>query len=227
MLHQTSVYTDGPMGSGKSPSTAEIERRALWIASLGTFSAPVMAQAEHGKVVTTVSLSDAGKLIPGDGLMTRERHLPLLVAHSDCLPIFLWDEKETICGIVHAGWRGLVADVLPEALHRLVIEGIAPVDIRIAIGPHIGPCCFEIQEDVATPLRAITPDAVVIHDGKMHGNLANIAFAQAKDFGVLEAQIEIDDRCTFCTLSNNTPLFASYRRERYLPQNMASVIVLS
>lgn len=227
MLIATSTHADGPMGSGQKPNSNDIMRRFEWVAGLGVFTAPVMLRAEHGSTVTLVDSSAAGTLITGDGLITRELGLPLLATHSDCLPIFIRDEEETICGIVHAGWRGVVSEILPEALRVLQAEGIAIEAIRMRIGPHIGPCCFEIQEDVAVPLRLVNPDAVVARGNSIFGALAIAAVAQARVFGLNDQQISIDKRCTACTFVEGAPLFASYRRDRNSPRNMVSVIALT
>lgn len=227
MLTATSTYADGGMGPGQEPTATDVARRLEWVAVLGALSGPVMARAEHGTKVTAVGLADAGMLVAGDGLITRERRLPLMVTHSDCLPIFLWNAQETICGIVHAGWRGVVAGVLPEALRALYAEGVVIADIRMHVGPHIGPCCFEIQDDVADPLRSITTGAVLVHDNRQYGALARAVLVQAMEFGLTEQQIEIDDRCTARTFIDGVPLFASYRRDRTLPRNMVSVIALA
>lgn len=227
MLIATSTYADGPMGSGQKPTLNDIMRRAQWVAGLGVFTAPVMLRAEHGSMVTLVDSSAAGTLITGDGLITRERDLPLLATHSDCLPIFLWDEQETICGLVHAGWRGIVAGVLTEALRVLKAEGVASANIRMQIGPHIGQCCFEIQEDVAVPLRMVTQDAVIARGNSTFGALAVAAVVQARVFGLSDKQIDIDRRCTACTFVDGAPLFSSYRRDCELARNMGSVIALT
>src|SRR5262249_53606317 len=78
-----------------------------------------------------------------DALVARAPRHAGGVATADCLPILLASE-DGACAAVHAGWRGLLAGVIEAALARL--DGPA---IEAAIGPAIGPCCFEVGSDVA------------------------------------------------------------------------------
>lgn len=220
MLQGTSLFVDGPMGSGQVPTAQDIARREVWVAAQGLSTRPVMLRTAHGKQVTWVDASSAGTLIDGDGLLTRERQLPLMMTHSDCLPVVFWDAKETVCGIVHAGWRGVVEGIVPEALGMMREHGAA--DIRLHIGPHIRSCCFAIQEDVAGPLRDVAEGAVIMRNGMMFGDLAAAVCAQVGS----RAVITIDDRCTSCSKRDGEWLFASYRRDKELARNMVSFVAL-
>lgn len=97
----------------------------------------------HGAEVLIVD--GPGRAGEGDGLVTRAPGLPLAVRTADCVPIVLHAPEAV--AIVHAGWRGLAAGVVGAAFSTLAGEVK-----RAAIGPAIGPCCYEVGRDVLDAL---------------------------------------------------------------------------
>jgi YfiH family protein len=93
----------------------------------------------------------AGICGPGDGLVTSEENLVCAVVTADCVPVLLAGDRGIAA--VHAGWRGLVAGVLSNALHRI---GESPDRITAWIGPAIRGCCYEVGEDVASEISEAT-----------------------------------------------------------------------
>jgi len=99
-------------------------------------------QVHGGDVAVVRTGGSAGKV---DGLVTLEPRLPLTIATADCLPVILGGQGGV--GIAHAGWRGAAAGVVGRVRNRLADLG---VDVQwAAIGPGIGPCCFEVGPEVA------------------------------------------------------------------------------
>jgi YfiH family protein len=98
----------------------------------------------HGAAVRCVA--SAGNHGDGDSLVTTREMLPLMVATADCVPVAI--EADGAVALVHAGWRGAIAGVLPATISVLSRKGLAP--LRAAIGPAIGPCCYEVGDDVAS-----------------------------------------------------------------------------
>ncbi|HEX4931266.1 MAG TPA: polyphenol oxidase family protein [Gaiellaceae bacterium] len=136
---------------------------------------------------------------PGDGLWTEERDLPVLAMSADCLPIALARVGEGRPGVavLHAGWRGLLAGIVAEGVHALGGRAHA------AIGPAIGPCCYEVGAEVAEPFTAAF-GADVLHGRNL--DLWTAAERALRAVGVEE--IERVDLCTSC----NPELFFSHRR---------------
>lgn len=140
---------------------AENRRRTLEILGL-TPDRALIAGLVHGSRVVAVSGADLSPGAPGprvipdcDALITNEAGLALIVTAADCVPVFLYDPVRRAAGAVHAGWRGTVAGICAEAVAAMVrAYGSRPQDIIAAVGPSIGPCCYEVDDAVANPLKA-------------------------------------------------------------------------
>jgi YfiH family protein len=102
----------------------------------------------HGAVVHRAE--SPGTLGDGDAAFTLLPGLPLAVATADCFPVAL--EADGASGIAHAGWRGAAAGVVPALAAAMRDAGADPR--RAAIGPGIGPCCFEVGPEVVAEFPA-------------------------------------------------------------------------
>ncbi|MHB0884279.1 MAG: peptidoglycan editing factor PgeF [Bacillota bacterium] len=136
-------------------------RRALSGAGLSLPSV-VAAEQVHGGRVARVGRREAGRgasaretAIPGvDALVTDEPDLTLMIGCADCVPVYLVDPKRPAIGLAHAGWRGTVARIAAETVRAMADAfGSRPEAILAAVGPSIGPCCYEVDEPVAGPVR--------------------------------------------------------------------------
>ena len=109
----------------------------------------VQGEQIHGAEVGVVT--DASEaVIPGvDALITDRPGVALAVLVADCVPILLVDRAHPRIGVVHAGWRGLAAGVVDATIARMDSPTIAAF-----IGPSIGPCCFEVGDEVADAMCA-------------------------------------------------------------------------
>ncbi len=138
------------------------ENRRRTLAMLGLEpSQAVMAGLVHGNRVVAVTGAeppgeDGVRLVPEcDGLITDRVGLALVVTAADCVPVYLYDPVRRAIGCVHAGWRGTVAGIAGKAVAAMAeAYGCDPADMRAAVGPSIGPCCYEVDDAVAVPLRA-------------------------------------------------------------------------
>lgn len=122
------------------------------------------ARQVHGAGVTRVGRGDRGAGVePGssipqvDALWTAEPGVTLVVRTADCVPILLADPSRPAIAVVHAGWRGAVAGVIGETIAAMGNAG----SIIASIGPAIGPCCYEVGDEVAQAGRDAFGDAVV------------------------------------------------------------------
>lgn len=158
----------------------------------------------------------ATRLPVTDALITRERGICLTVLAADCVPVLLYDPREQVIAAVHAGWRGTVGRIAVGTIERMRDEfGCAPRDVLVGIGPSIGPCCFEVGEEVIEAARKSLGDLRgIVENGDRAGkyllNLWEANRRQLKESGVRESNIEIAAVCTVCHCDQ----FFSYRGDR-------------
>lgn len=106
----------------------------------------------HGVEVATPN--DVGALAPAeaDTVVCRRPGQPIAVVTADCVPILLASASGEWVAVVHAGWRGLAAGVIGEALQRL--SEVCSERFWAAVGPHARACCYEVDAPVTEPLAA-------------------------------------------------------------------------
>ena len=149
----------------------------------------------------------------GDVLITSLPGVTLGVWVADCVPILIADPVTRAVAAVHAGWRGTVAGALAAAITTLrEAFGVAPRNLRMAIGPSIGPCCFEVGDEVVTALLDADPGATAcISTGRArrHVDLWEANRRQALAGGVPDGLIQTARLCTRC----HGDLLESFRRD--------------
>lgn len=166
----------------------------------------VIAHQIHSDIVRIVTEKDClgldHHLYPEcDGLVTNTPGLALVVFTADCTPILLHDPVTGVVGAVHAGWRGTAMDIAGKAVQTMVSAfGCAPENIRAAIGPNIGACCFQTDGDVPQAMTQAFGDAVEKYirreNGKYYVNLKEMNRYALTRAGV--RHIEVSEACTAC-----------------------------
>lgn len=166
----------------------------------------VLTRQTHSDIVRVVTKADACGLDhhdypESDALITNDAGCTLVVFTADCTPILLWDSVTGAVGAVHAGWRGTVSDIAGKTVRKMASEfGCDPRNIRAAIGPNIGFCCFETDRDV--------PDAIIAEFGaeaeafiRKTGEKYQVDLKAVNAFTLRRAgveNIEISADCTMC-----------------------------
>lgn len=145
---------------GDTPENVRENWRRLGAAAGLDLTRAVYAKQVHSADVRIAHAADAQppELEPRftcDGFVTNEPDVPLAVFMADCLPALLHDPAAGVIGAVHCGWRGSVADILGAAVAQMCALGAHPADIRAAIGPGIGACCFEVGPEVVAAAEAL------------------------------------------------------------------------
>ncbi|MBA3457474.1 MAG: peptidoglycan editing factor PgeF [Deltaproteobacteria bacterium] len=147
-----------------------------------------------------------------DGLVS-DRVGPVLGAFAaDCIPMVFAEAEARVCGAAHAGWRGAVAGIATNVITRMVELGARPERIRVALGPSIGPCCFEVGREVVDEFRAVLgelPGLIVEGPNKNHIDLRVASRTFLERAGVRAEQIDDRPPCTKCEGDR----FFSYRRD--------------
>ena len=147
-----------------------------------------------------------------DGMVTDRPGAVLGAFAADCIPIVFADPVARTCGACHSGWRGTIAGVARNVVGRMGELGSEPSDIRVVLGPSIGPCCFEVGDEVVAEFVAEFGklDGLVV-DGprKHHIDLRAATRAVLESAGVEPDHIDANPPCTKC----DPERFFSYRRD--------------
>jgi len=190
----------------------------------------VLTRQTHSDIVRVVTAEDAGKGFTKyvwpecDALITNTPGVGLAVFTADCTPILLHDPVTGAVGAIHAGWRGTAAGITAKTLQAMVHHfGCRAEDIRAAIGPNIGPCCFETDADVPDAMTAALGDtagAYIRQSGdKYYVNLKELNALWLRNAGV--THIEISPLCTAC----RQDLFWSHRKVGSQRGSQGAIIV--
>lgn len=167
----------------------------------------VTTKQEHTTHILRVTKKDAGigTVLPPfsrgvDGLITNEKGLALLTYYADCVPVLLYDPVQKAAGICHSGWRGTVGKIAAKtALKMQEAFSSRPSDIRAAIGPHIGACCFEVDAPVYEAFYEVFPSENGFAEKKgekYHIDLTEAVKKALSDVGV--EKIADSGICTAC-----------------------------
>ena len=180
----------------------------------------------HGVDVCVVDDADyPGKdytPVEADAMITNIPGATIGVLTADCMPIILYDPIKTAIGVVHAGWRGTVADVVGETVRAMAREfGSQAKDILAALGPYIGPCCFEVDDEVSNTFNERLPDTPdLIKNNHVDIAVANTALLVAVG---LEAS-NIDRGTLACTVCSND-VFFSYRASEVTGRELSFIMI--
>lgn len=189
----------------------------------------------HGNNIVEVEKSNRGAgatsfetSIPDtDGLVTQQPDTMITLFYADCVPLFFFDPEHNAIGIAHAGWRGTVKNIAANMVNTMQrLYGSNPMQICVAIGPSIGQCCYQVDDNVLNAVKNCLPkdwESVVIDDGPGHYrlNLKKLNQILLEDAGILSVNIEISQYCTSC----HSQHFFSYRREGQIAGRMAAFAI--
>lgn len=163
-----------------------------------------------------------------DGLCTGDPGVGVSVHVADCTPILMACPVTGACAALHAGWRGTVAGIAQAGVRIMAEQLACPVrDLRVAIGPCIGACCFEVGPEVVAEFLARDPDArergcIVMGRRKEHIDLRRVQHMQLLAMGVLPEHIDVSGDCTHCDPENR---FFSFRKSGRATGQMVGFIV--
>lgn len=201
----------------------------------------VFAKQVHGSNIARVEGAFEGAFDDTDGLTTDALQTPLVILTADCAAVFLFDPVKHAIGIAHAGWRGTVAGIASTMVQRMGREyGSAPDHLLAGIGPSIGPCCYEVGEEVIITVETNLPDyteevlvepdmasagsfRAAVNEDHRHFDLWRANELMLVDAGVPENNIEIARLCTAC----RTDLFYSHRAEKGVTGRFGGILMLA
>jgi len=164
-----------------------------------------------------------------DGFVTDVRGVVPIVRTADCVPIIMCaarDGATPVVATLHAGWRGTVADIVGEGVRKMTALGVKPRDIRAAIGPHIGFCCFEVGEDLRDAVKELRgadfSNRHIKEKGSLYADLTGMNRELLLEAGVLSEHIDASVECTVCFAEK----YHSHRRGKGLRGAMGSLAAI-
>ncbi len=202
------------------PGDRTVAREAARSAFRGSGDVFFLKQV-HGCAVATPPWAESPE---ADASVTKAAGTLLAIETADCLPLLIVDPIERRAAAAHAGWRGTVARVAQQAVRALVDAGSDPRQLLAALGPAIGPCCYEVGADVEAAFgpsgsRFFVPGP----RDRTHLDVGAANRAQLEEAGLVSANVDSLELCTRC----RGDLFFSYRRDGAEAGRMISVVGFS
>ncbi|WP_407400238.1 polyphenol oxidase family protein [Treponema sp.] len=215
--------TDISMGTMRFRWNETNENRNAFLKKLcGSDKFPAAVELIHSKTVYDIESADETIGLQGDGIITRNKNIVPVVTVADCMPIYVFDTKCGTFGTLHSGWKG--TGIVGKAVGIIIEEyGSRPEDICVAIGPHIGDCCYNVTEERAHYfIDNFCHDCVSkISEDNYSLSLTKANLAVLIKCGIPEDNIKIMDECTCCHKENGEFKFGSFRRQTLnLPSDM-------
>jgi len=205
---------------GDDSVAIEVNHDRVYRAVGTTRTQAVTCHLTHSADVLLVTAADRGRVVgQGDAMITADAGVYLSMRFADCTPILLHDPERRAVGLAHAGWRGTVKNVAKSVVQAMVDRlGCSPQNITAVIGPAIGPCCYQVGEDVIQAVEAVFPHESPSDNNSQLFSRRNGHYAyfdmweanrrQLKTAGV--GQTVLSSLCTAC----RTDHFFSHRAER-------------
>jgi YfiH family protein len=172
----------------------------------------------HGNTVydlKNASVSPAQlAVIPADAIITRHVGIPIGVLTADCIPVVVYDPRLRVAGVIHAGRKGTALKIVSTTIQAMQkTYGCDPQDLLMEMGPGIGLCCYEVDQDCADPFKTLYPHLTdlikPLPSGKFMLDLFSANKEDARMAGIDPENISETGFCTSCQVER----FFSYRRE--------------
>lgn len=217
-----SVKNNFTIGLNGIVDNATVLRNRRLIANQFGFSSDafVLASQVHGNRVAIVREEDRGRgafdrssyLPDVDAMVTDKPGISLIAQAADCVPILYFDPVRLVIGAAHAGWKGTISRISARVVNVLAAEfGSNPSDLVVGIGPSIGPCCYEVGEEVVGMVKRNfrISDGLIISSNKYSKPVFDLWEANRRiliEEGVAPFRIEQAELCTKC---NNNFFFSA------------------
>jgi len=194
----------------------------------------VCGRQVHGNRVAIVNKKDAGVAfeqksdIEADGFVTNCKGLPMAIFTADCTPLILTDEVNGLAAAVHCGWRSTVADIEKNAVDAMISLGAQTENIKAAMGPALGICCFEVGEEVIRAANDLIGQLdndmykPSKNEGKYMLDLQAVIKKRLIMLGLNEENIDVVGECTMC----HTDRYWSHRGTAGIRGSQANIVMI-
>lgn len=205
-------------------------------AAVGAPGGTFMPRQVHGRHAVLI---ERGGPVPeaameADAVVSRSAITAVAVRAADCVPLLIADAATGAVAAVHAGWRGTAAGIAAATVRRMHREfGSAPADLVVAVGPSIGPCCYEVGSELVDAFAAAGHERLLIDRwfvsagergsrdrAPIRLDVAGANRDQLVLAGVPESQIHMSGLCTAMHLD----VLTSFRAEKDSAGRLAAVI---
>lgn len=179
----------------------------------------------HSDIVNKIDTNSIGQKLDGDALITNLKEVPLLIFTADCVPIAIIDTKNKAIGVAHAGWRGTFDKIGQKTIYNMSKSyNTKAEDVVCVIGPSIGPCCYEVSQELVEKFNTILTNEeekfYIIKEGKYYLDLWKINEYFLRESGVKSENIINLNLCTSCKEEQ----FHSYRKHEQTPKRIGMIL---
>ncbi len=186
---------------------------------------PLRVHQVHGDQIVEIQTGENFDTdCKADALVSSDSTRPISIRTADCVPILLSSNDGRVVAAIHAGWRGIVAEIIPAAAKRLAdITGKSAFTFRAAVGPCIGFEAFEVGPEVLADIEKVfgpESPAKTLPSGKGQVDLRAAARLQLLNCGFDAQYVDSTDRCTV----THPDEFFSHRRDHGITGRLAAVI---
>jgi hypothetical protein len=200
------------------------QNRNLILEALGLLNTSVhIAETCHSNNLALVEITTPGfHLINNvDGIFTQDKNTPLFMSTADCSPVFYYDVKSEMIGLVHIGWKGIVNNLAKESVNFILKHGSGDLkSLYIAIGPSIGYCCYKLKDAAQKQIPEWNNYLKEDNDGYTYIDLRSFLNDQFVKTGIPLSNFVNSNICPAC----NTDNFFSYFSEKPKTGRFASII---
>ena len=221
--------------SGDNKNTV-LENYKILFGALGLdYKKAVLSHQTHTDNIKIITKEDIGKGIVKerdfsdvDGLITNIKGVALVTQYADCVPLIFYDPVKQVVATSHAGWKGTVLEIGLKTVNKMAEKfGCNPEDIKAAIGPSIGQCCYEVDDPVSDRIKAIkyldlSKLLLDKGNGKYMLDLRETNKQILIKAGLKKENICVSDICTCC----NSHFLHSHRATAGNRGNLAAIIAL-
>jgi YfiH family protein len=219
---------------GDNPEHVKTNRRIIAEALNLDADRLTCAEQVHGSSIAIIDEELAGRgsksfddaLYGVDALITAHPGTPLALFYADCVPVVVVEPFQKVVAVIHAGWRGIFAGIIENAVREMKeFKGVDAERMIAFIGPSIGSCCFQVDNDLVNRFkeRFERYDAVMWLEADNHIKLHELARLQLADCGIDSTRVSLMNLCTSC---NSEKLF-SYRADNGNTGRQAAIVNIS
>ena len=140
-------------------------------------------------------IDEPGDYFGTDGLITNNPEIILFIKVADCVPVYLYEPRSQLIGLVHSGWRGTAGGIVSNAVRKILKMGADKKEVNVFLGPAIGFCCYEVDGEVADNFNNNAKRKM--ESGKWKVGLHEEIYLQLTEVGISPDNIKISQICTF------------------------------